>query len=255
MRRPRRARAERGAAAGRRRGAKGSGPVGRHDRVEHERGDTVRVPGGIGKRDLRPVGDAVENEALVAAGDAHRLDVGDAVGRAIDAAAPPEPAAHAVATARGCAAIAGPAVQRARVACAALVEHQQVAGGDRGAEDPTQVCGERQRRLSRAAGQREDGRRGRVCGGRRDPLNGQRDGARHGPGAVERDVDPRALVARRRARGPQGIAAEASGVESPPVSSSAAPTTRSARGRGGRGGTGGASEHAARTERHPVPRA
>ena len=61
-------------------------PVGRHDRVEHERFDVARVGLGVALGDLRAVGGPVQDELFVPAGLADRLDVGDGFGGRVRAA-------------------------------------------------------------------------------------------------------------------------------------------------------------------------
>ena len=62
------------------------GALGRHDGVQHERLDVGRVLGGVVERDLGAVGDAEEDELLIAGLDAQRLDVVDRVRGAVEAA-------------------------------------------------------------------------------------------------------------------------------------------------------------------------
>ena len=65
-------------------------PVGRNDRVEHQRFDVIRVVLGVLLRDLGAVAGAVQHELFIAARLADRLDVGDRIGGRVEAAAGPE---------------------------------------------------------------------------------------------------------------------------------------------------------------------
>ena len=157
------------------------GSVGRDDRVEDQRFDVFGVILGVLERDLGAVGGAVEHELFVAAGDADRFDVGDAVGGRVEGAfgadlagARRDQRAERAERAGVFEAVAG---ERVREAGAALVVDDQVARREHRAEDFGEVFGERHRRLSGAARQRDDGRGG-VADGRAVAADRERDRAR-----------------------------------------------------------------------------
>ena len=120
------------------------GALGRNDRVQHERLDVGRVLGGVVERDLGAVGDAEEDELLIAGLDAQGLDVVDRVRRAVEAARRPElvGARRRGVDDRGDAAVEGRAAEPARAAGAALVVDEQVARGQRGPEDRGELGGD-----------------------------------------------------------------------------------------------------------------
>ena len=123
------------------------GAVRRHDRVEHERFDVARIGLRVLLGHLRAVGGAVQHELFVAARDAQRLDVGDGVGRRVEAARRPElRGAFGDRGARGRVGVEFEAVAGERLgeADAALVEHDQIARGRDRAEHLRELFGERQ---------------------------------------------------------------------------------------------------------------
>ena len=124
---------EHAAHRGERRALQRVGPGRQHDGVEDQAGDARRIARGVVERDLRPVGDAEEDELLVAAVGAQGLDVLDARGRRVRAAAGADLAAQ-----RWPAAVSDPLIvqfSRAGAAGAALVEHQQVARAEAGRQE------------------------------------------------------------------------------------------------------------------------
>ncbi len=139
---------------GERRAVERFGPVGRHDRVEHQRFDVAGVLLGVLLGHLRAVAGAVQHELFIAAGLADRLDVGDGVGGRVEGARGAELVAarfdQRAERVVQVGAFEGVAGERRGQADAALVEDDQIArGGDR-AEQFGELFGERQRRLARA---------------------------------------------------------------------------------------------------------
>ena len=171
----------RGAAASEER-RKASGPSGVTTESSTSDCDVVGVGGGVGERDLGPVGDAVEDELVVAARHAERLDVlatlsavrkkpraGPICSRALSR----DPGQRAAgAPERG-------ADEASRAARAPLVVDEQVAGRPAPApRSSANALGERDGGLAGAARERDDGHAGRVGGG-------------GGAGGRERDVPGR----------------------------------------------------------------
>jgi hypothetical protein len=151
----------------------------------------VGVARGVVQRDLRAVGDAVQDELVVAALGPQRLEVVDARGGRELAAAHAE-LRGAAACDVGERQARQPAGQRRRRAGAALVEDEQVARRERGRDDGREVGGQRDRRLAGAARERDDRTVRRVA--RRDePLGGEMDRAGNRAAAIQRDVEPAAL--------------------------------------------------------------
>ena len=184
------------------------GSVRRHDRVEHERFDVARIVLRVLLGDLRPVGGAVQDELFVAARDADRLDVGDAVGRRVE----------------GCASgRAGRRIRRSRRSERSCRRSPVRSGGrTSGCERPMprwsktirsrvaaigpsrlgELFGERERGLAGAAGERDD-RALRFADRRAVAADRERERARRGAARVERHGQVAAgevVAVRRRAR-------------------------------------------------------
>jgi hypothetical protein len=173
------------------------GALGRDDRVQHQRLDVGRVLGGVVEGDLGAIGDAEEHELLVAGLDAQGLDVVDRIGGAVEAARRPEliGARRGGVDDRPDAALEGRAGEAARAARAALVVDEQVARGQRRAEDRGELADDGDRRLPRTAGQRDDRGGGRVARGH-GALDVERQRAGDRARAVERHRELPALKAR-----------------------------------------------------------
>ncbi len=166
------------------------GPGGRHDRVEDQRFDVLRVLLGVLLGDLGAVGGAPQHELFVAPRAAQRLDVGDGVGGGVEGAFGPDLFGAGGDQLPGGAVGAGlfeaVAGERVRVAGAALVEDDQIARVEDRSEQFDEGFGERDRGLAGAACER-DHRRARFPDGRAAAADRERDGPRRGPGGVERD--------------------------------------------------------------------
>ena len=203
------------------------GALGQHDRVEDERLDVGRVARRVGLGDLRAVRRAVEDELGVAALAPDRLDVLDGLGRAVEAAGGADlvrarPRRLADRSRRD---HERAAAQLARLAGAALVEHDEVARGERRGDVRREALDERDRRLPGAAGQADDRRVRRVR--RRDAaLDAQRQRAGGGAGRVDRDGEVAALVAGRSARRPGDRRARGGRGGAAPARRTAGPASR-----------------------------
>jgi hypothetical protein len=165
------------------------GPVGRYDRVEDQRFDVLGIVLRVLLGHLRAVARAVQDELFVAPRLADRLDVCDRVGGRVEDAVGPQLRAARVDQRAEAAVQVGPfegvAGQRLGQADAALVEDDQVArGGDR-AEQFGELFGERQRRLSGPAGERDDRAPG-FAHGRTVAAQRERDRARRRAAGVQR---------------------------------------------------------------------
>ncbi len=183
----------------------GIGAGRRHDRVQDQPFDVLRVGLGVHLGELRAVAGAVEDELFVAARLTDRLDVGDAVGRRVEAPARPELRGARRDQPRGGAEPAAPLQSRARERVrepdAALVEHDQIAGGGDRTQQFGELFRERDRLLPWAAGERHD-RAPRFADRRPVATDRERDRAGHRAGRVERDRELRAreVVALRARR-------------------------------------------------------
>ena len=149
--------------------SKGIRAVGADDRVEQQALDVRGIGSRVGKRQLGPVRDAVDDHLVHADRPPHRLEVLDRVAGRVEGAARPDRLGAVGGGARHvheplAEPLEGGAAQRARAAGAPLVEGHDLAAVEASAQLERLVLGKRRGGLARAAGEGEERAAARARG-------------------------------------------------------------------------------------------